>query len=113
MKKVLLVGIVIALSSVTWGQRATVRIALTPRSTVGSGEVEQNLAKECRDITLTLDGDKADYLLEADFNTSPYRQEHGVELTLFSKNGDAVFHTKTRQTRNAFKDVCKFLNVSK
>jgi hypothetical protein len=106
-------ALVLALMSVCWGQSQPIRIALTAKSTMGSGEVIENFQKECNGVTLTLDGDKADYLLEADLNTSPYRKEHGVELTLFSKNGDVAFHTKTRQRHHGFTDVCKFLKVSK
>lgn len=113
MRRLLLITALLVLLNVSRGQQAqTLRVSLVPRSNVGSGEVTENFQKECSGVVLTLDSTKADYLLEADARERPNgRQVRGVELTLFSQSGDVLFHTKTANVHNAFKDVCKYLNV--
>jgi hypothetical protein len=54
---------------------------------------------------------KASYTLEAQFN-SEYQVERSW-LTLFDKNGDALFGTDGLTTGKAVKDVCTYLKLGK
>jgi hypothetical protein len=84
-------------------------ITLTPASNVVSSNIVSDLSKECSGVALTLDGTKADYLLEAIYDGGGAARRT-MHFTLFSANGDAVFHTNTRNERNAIKDVCAFIS---
>ena len=64
--------------------------------------------KNCSGVVLTLDNAKADYLLEAT-TTEKFNNGNSIihaQFTLFSLNGDVLFHTTTRKYKNAMKDVC-------
>lgn len=91
------------------------RIALTARSTVPIAVLAEGMDKNCSGVVLTADTSKADYLLEA---TSTERFVDGdsvirAQFTLFSANGDVLFHTTTRRYANAMKDVCNAIGLGK
>jgi len=88
------------------------RIALTSNSTVPSSSIAQGLEDKCVGVTLTLNAQQADYLLEAAESHHNGTQPRW-ELTLFGPTGDVLYHTKTRSVDNAVKDVCVFLGVAK
>lgn len=83
----------------------TVRLSLV-NSNLSSATLLNGLDDHCTGVTLTLDATKADYVLEAQQQSSIERGNYG--FTLFSKNGDAVFHSVTVKPGNAFKDLCDF-----
>lgn len=88
------------------------RIALV-NSNIPSGTIFKEAHTYCQGVLITLDASKADYVLEAQLNREQENKTERSWLTLFDKQGDAVFATDTRGTGNAVKDVCAFLKVSK
>lgn len=91
------------------------RIALTPKSTVPIAVLADGMDKNCSGVVLTLDNTKADYLLEAT-TTEKFSDGNSIvhaQFTLFSLNGDVLFHTTTRKYKNAMKDVCNAIGSSK
>ncbi|MGD0458889.1 MAG: hypothetical protein ABSC21_14235 [Terriglobia bacterium] len=89
------------------------RIALTPRSTVPIALLATGVDEKCFNVAPTIDASKADYLLEA---TTTERIVNGnshvrTEFTLFSQNGDVLFHTSTRFYENAMKDICTSIGL--
>jgi hypothetical protein len=87
-------------------------ITLTPNSTVSSASIAHNVQQRCNGLVLTLDGSKADYMLEA-IADDPATHRKNFSLTLFAQNGDVLYQTSTIQIGNAVKDACKFLKLSK
>jgi hypothetical protein len=64
--------------------------------------------KKCSGVILTLDVSNADYLLEATDNAKGL-----PSFTLYSSNGDTLYHTNTRYCKNAMKDVCNLIKEGK
>jgi hypothetical protein len=93
------------------------RIALTPRSTVPIALLAKGVDEKCFNVVLTSDASKADYLLEAATieRLSVYKGTGGssvrTEFTLFSQNGDVLFHTSTRFYENGMKDICTSIGL--
>jgi hypothetical protein len=88
------------------------RIALTEKSDVPTADILKGLQKECPNVSITNDVTKSDYTLEAIKKT---RLADGTEydhfaLTLFDRDGKAVYSTSTRRVGNAVKDVCTFIH---
>lgn len=96
------------------GQNQT-RIALSPRSTLPMSVVAHGMDKKCSGVIFTSDVSKADYILEASDTTDMIRgTDYGrYEFTLQSPSGDVLFHTSTRKSVNAMKDVCRFIGKRK
>lgn len=88
----------------------SVRVLLTPSSTVSSGEILKSMDKKCAGTTLTMNAEKADFLLEA-IATPTARKNY--QLTLFSKDGDVLFHSGTLTLGAAVKDVCQAIHGKK
>ena len=86
------------------------KVTLAATSNVPTATISEGFQKNCPNVTVTLDATKADYLMEATARTSGGVNRVLPSFTLFSKDGDAVFSTTTRQWRHAFKNVCGFLN---
>jgi hypothetical protein len=82
------------------------RILLAPSSTISSGTLLKDLDK-CSGIALTIKQDKADYILEAAHTP---KESRSYQFTLFSKTGDAIYHTGAMNQGNAVKDVCEFID---
>lgn len=85
--------------------KPTVKLYLSPASTVPSADVVKNLMYKCPNVTVTLNSKDSDYMLEARGWPEHYR------FTVFRKGGDAAFATSTILLSNAVKDVCKFVNT--
>jgi hypothetical protein len=75
---------------------------------VSSAEVGKSLDKHCPQVTLTIDQQRADYLLEAK-NTGEGPARKPYKFTLFDRTSDRVFSTETARMDNAVKDVCAYL----
>lgn len=100
-------------TSVAQAKDAPKRIALTPRSTVPFALLATGVDEKCFNVALTNDASKADYLLEA---TTIERIVNGnshvrTQFTLFSQNGDVLFHTSTRYYENGMKDICTSIGL--
>jgi hypothetical protein len=80
-----------------------------------SQEILKELSSKCVGVVLTDSQEKADYRLEAGhaWCCTPQGQSRGYVFTLFNKEGDAVFSTKTHGLGNAVKDVCKAIGHEK
>ena len=85
--------------------KPTLKLYLSPSSTVPSADVVKNLMYKCPNVTVTLNSKESDYMLEARGWPNHYR------FTVFRKGGDAAFATSTVLLSNAVKDVCKYVNT--
>jgi len=69
-------------------------------------EIIKTFRERCPNLTVTLDKDKADYiiLLEHEGGKELIRRDNKV--VIFDKEGDAIFSGSTRSLGNAVKDSC-------
>jgi hypothetical protein len=93
-----------------------VKIALvtqTPASVpaVPTADIAREVSKKCPNVSVTRNGETADYSLEAvgGDRTNPHGQRL-FKFTLYDHDGNVAFTTETRQLHNAVKDVCAFIN---
>lgn len=108
-------AVFLLLASSLLAQPPPKRIALTAKSTVPIAVLADGMDKNCSGVVLTLDNAKADYLLEAT-TTEKFNNGNSIihaQFTLFSLNGDVLFHTTTRKYKNAMKDVCNAIGSGK
>lgn len=93
-------------------QDGSKRVVLSENSTASSADILKGFQSKCPNVTLTLDREKADYFLEAMQGNRLDRsgQNRETKFTLFSKAGDAIYSTRTREISNAVKDVCNAIN---
>jgi len=110
--KNILVFVVLMLTTAAFGQEGVVRVALV-NSNIPSGAIYREANDRCRGFVVTSNATKADFVLEAQISTEQVNHNEHTWLTLFNKDGDAVFATETRGTGNAVKDVCEFLKRRK
>jgi hypothetical protein len=99
-------------SPFSFAQDHVTRIVLI-NSNVPSGAIVKGINEHCQGVVLTVDAAKAKFELEAQINTESASRTERSWLTLFNKDGDAVFVTDTHGTGNAVKDVCEFLKLGK
>jgi hypothetical protein len=100
--------VLFACLSTLQGQDHKLRISLTRASNVSSAAIGKALDAHCPNIVITVDVQKADYLLEAiDTGAGPGRNPY--KFTLFEHDGDRVFSTETARLKSAVKDVCNFI----
>ena len=104
--------LLLLLGASVYAQDNVTRITLI-NSNIPSGAVLKGINENCQNLVLTLDASKASYTLEAQINKGSENRNERSWLTLFDKNGDAVFTTDTVGTENAVKDVCRFLKLGK
>lgn len=107
MKKGMLVTFVLLLGVVLEAQEGRPSIALTANSTAPSARIVKRLRSSCPDVTFTMDLTKADFTLEASEVTDDVGRAVEFQLTLFNKDGDAIYVTSPRRITKAVKDVCK------
>lgn len=100
------------MSASVFAQDNVTRIALV-NSNIPSGAILKGINDNCQNVMLTIDASKASYTVEAQISKESEKSDDRSWLTLFNKNGDAVFETKTLGTGNAVKDVCNFLKLGK
>lgn len=82
-------------------------------SNIPSGAIVRGIDERCQGVVLTIDATKASFELEAQINKESESRNERSWLTLFNKDGDAIYVTDTHGTGNAVKDVCEFLKVAK
>ena len=103
----MLMIVFLALAGTTLAQQKSLKIFMSPRSTVPTADMVKNITEKCPNATLTLQSKESDYMLEAGGWSGHYR------FTLFKKGGEAVYATQTAMLSNAVKDVCKYMNAQK
>ena len=114
MKTVYLIGtlLLFACVSTSQGQDRKVRISLTGNSNVSAAEIGKALDVNCSGIVITVDPQKADYLLEAIYTgAGPARNPY--KFTLYNHEGDRVFSTETARVKSATKDICSFIQKNR
>jgi hypothetical protein len=109
MKKLTVLEVILLLAIPVFGDDP-VRVVLTPSSTISSGEILKSMEKKCVDVTLTMNAEKADFLLEA---IATPRSRKNYELALFNKEGDVLFHSGTVTLGAAVKDICQAIHSKK
>jgi hypothetical protein len=83
-------------------------------STVDSARLYLAVQKHCENATLTIDKSKTDYVIRAEFDSNDFvDRNRETSLTLYNKDGDAVFASRTKISENAVKDACAFLKIEK
>jgi len=81
-------------------------------SNVSAAEIGKGLDKHCPEVVLTIEQQKADYLLQArDTGAGAARKPY--KFTLFDATSDRVFSTETSRLDSAVKDVCAFVRNRK
>jgi hypothetical protein len=81
-------------------------------SNVSAAEVGKALDKHCPEVVLTIEQQKADYLLQAkDTRAGAGRKPY--KFTLFDATSDRVFSTETSRLDSAVKDVCAYVRKHK
>ncbi len=106
----ILIGLSLCLSA--GAQKAYVGIS--DKSTIPATTIAANVTKYCKNVEITFDEDKAQYLLRVDFTGygwtdynlgQPY--DAGASLILVDNQGRLVYSKQTNAIHNAFKDMCK------
>jgi hypothetical protein len=81
---------------------------LANSSNVSAAEIGKALDKHCPGVVLTIEQQRADYLLEAK-DTGAGSMRKPYKFTLFDHTSDRVFSTETSRLDSAVKDVCIFV----
>jgi hypothetical protein len=82
------------------------------RSNVSAAEIGKSLDKHCPELIITIEQQKADYLMEA-INTGAGAGRKPYKFTVFQPNGDRLFSTETSRLDSAVKDVCGYIQKHK
>jgi len=82
------------------------------RSNVSAAEVGKALDKHCPEVVLTIEQQKADYLLQA-INTGAGVARKPYKFTLFDATSDRVFSTEASRLDSAVKDACAYIRKHK
>lgn len=91
-------------------------LALTSRSDVPLALIADSMDKKCSNsVRLTTADDKADFMLQAETLEKFHKgsSKSKAEFTLISKDGDVLYHTQTKNPKNAMKDVCQAIGMKK
>jgi hypothetical protein len=89
-------------------------IAITDKSQVPNGDIENALKKECPDVSVIIDGSKSDYRLEAIRKGGQNSTGGGdtFDLTLFRNDGKTVRSTSTGSLGSGVKDICRTIKAA-
>ena len=91
---------------------AEIKVAVAPRSTMATSQLLKGFRESCPNVAVTSDEGSADYVIEANGPNAAELLKH-YRITLFDKQGKAVFSTDKHSSGAATKDVCKFLSQAK
>ncbi len=69
-------------------------------------EIIKTFRERCPNLTITLDKDKADYVVLLDHEGGKDLIRRDNKVVIFDKEGDAIFSGSTRSLGNAVKDSC-------
>ena len=88
---------------------AETKVVVAPRSTMATSQLLKGFRESCPDVTVTSDEGRADYVVEAyGPNIAEFLKHY--RITLFDRQGKAVFSTDKHSPGAATKEVCKFLS---
>lgn len=93
-------------------QDKKIRISVRANSNVSKAEIGKALDSHCPDVGITVDVEKADYLLEA-INTGAGVARKPYKFSLFNHDGDYVFSTQTARVDSSVKGICTFIEKQK
>ncbi len=79
------------------------RVFVTGRSS--SAESINHLNKRCPELTVTVDRDKAEYVIVRD-NTGAGMGRNPHKITVFDHEGDSIYSGSTKTVGGAMKDAC-------
>ncbi len=74
-----------------------------------TAEIIKTLGERCPDCIVTINKDRADYILILEHEGGKGVVRKDNKFALFNKNGDAIKSGSTRSLGNSVKDVCKAL----
>jgi hypothetical protein len=106
------VWILLAVVLVCTASSAETKVAVAPRSTMATSQLLKGFKESCPNVAVISDEAAADYLIEAQGPNAAEFFKH-YRITLFDKQGKAVFSTDKHYPGQATKDVCKFLSQPK
>ena len=99
----LLVG-VLALAALVSSAQEKLRVFVTGSSS--RAESIDHLNKRCPEVTVTIEREKADYIIVHDHTGAGMgRSPH--KITVFNREDDAIYSGATRTVSGALKDACK------
>ena len=83
-------------------------LAFTGGTSPQNVEVIKTFSRKCRDVIVTANRDKADYIVRLDHEaispTTPF--VHGNKVAVFDKNEDLIYSDATRLLRTVVKGAC-------
>ena len=88
---------------------AETKVVVAPRSTMATSQLLKGFRESCPSLVITSEEGSADYVIEAEREKDTEWMKH-YRITLFDKEGKAVFSTDKHSPGAATKDVCKFLS---
>jgi len=91
---------------------AETKVVVAPRSTMATSQLLKGFKESCPSVVVTSEESSADYVIEAEREKDTEWLKH-YRMTLFDKQGKAVFSTDKHSPGAATKDVCKFLSHAK
>ena len=91
---------------------AETKVAVAPRSTMATTQLLKGFRESCPNVAVTSDEGSAYYVIEANGPNAAEFYKH-YRITLFDKQGKAVFSTDKHSPGAATKEVCKFLGQPK
>jgi hypothetical protein len=71
-----------------------------------TGEIIKTFGERCPEITVTINKDKADYIVLLDHEGGKGYARKDNKVAVFTKDGDSIFSGSTRSLGNAVKDAC-------
>ena len=111
-KRLAIAPLLIVLAWASHAQDHKLRVSLTSSSNVAAAPIGKSLDKYCPEVVITVDEQKANYLLEA-IDTGAGKARKPYKFTLFDPDGDRAFSTETSGLDSAVKDVCGFIRGRK
>jgi uncharacterized protein YcfL len=91
---------------------AETKIAVATRSTMATSQLLKGFRESCPNVVVTSNEGSADYVIEANGPSAAEWLKH-YRITLFDKQGKAVFSTDKHSPGAGTKEVCKFLSQPK
>ena len=86
-----------------------VKVAISQHSTMATSQLLKGFTEDCPNVSIILDESVADYVIDANGPNAAEGMKH-YRITLFSKQGTAVFATDKHFPGAATKEVCRFIN---
>jgi len=71
-----------------------------------NAEIARTIGKKCPELTVTIDKEKADYILILDHEDGKSRLARDNKWVVYNKDGDIIGSGSVRSIGNAVKDTC-------